>query len=623
MAGFAAGFGPAFSRSFEGARERAATERRDRFRLMYEDFISQRNKKEEWEREDGKYAKKAKALTEGAAVNPAVYAKVYEWVKAGLDDSEIEHRLQTGQFDIGEEVPRPEAPQSPESPDKQMQDSGMVEPPAVDTRPMSSQEGASAQPISSVEEDRGGFGGFLSGLAKRAKEGKKRGDERRQQRAYDDVAKAAGVSPDDVRSTISNRTPGSSGPDASNIKFTPGAPERKPDPFTQGSEIFIELKQAEESGDQARIKVARDRVLAYNAWRMHEARMKKSEAGGISGLGGTPVTLWENGEYVTNLLVREDPEGNGVIDVQTGQIIPYENVREVSERAQTLMDRLASSLGKDVKVLNDRKNNIRSTLRTAAKMSQIIKDTNGQVLAGGTAALSRTAQKWVLEASTLANQVNQALGQGQNVAPQYIKQLEQYSEKLAAGEGGIDLATQRSLFETQQALMSFYLGAAIGQEGSKLSDKDRAALLQMSEAGVTVDRFHQAMANIIIDNVRSLDDLGVDVVNNNTDLRLFVDDPEGGYIPKMVEFQPLEVELDHMDKGSDIYTIWETLKQFDTAVGDDIIAPPRPDLGKPDPAKPISTSEEDIPVMNSPEEAMKLPSGTKFKTPDGRVKVRP
>lgn len=31
----------------------------------------------------------------------------------------------------------------------------------------------------------------------------------------------------------------------------------------------------------------------------------------------------------------------------------------------------------------------------------------------------------------------------------------------------------------------------------------------------------------------------------------------------------------------------------------------------------------DIPVMSSPQEAMKLPPGTKFRTPDGQVKVRP
>lgn len=42
---------------------------------------------------------------------------------------------------------------------------------------------------------------------------------------------------------------------------------------------------------------------------------------------------------------------------------------------------------------------------------------------------------------------------------------------------------------------------------------------------------------------------------------------------------------------------------------------------------PVSTApapaSDDIPVVSSPEEAAKLPPGTQFKTPDGRIKVRP
>lgn len=38
---------------------------------------------------------------------------------------------------------------------------------------------------------------------------------------------------------------------------------------------------------------------------------------------------------------------------------------------------------------------------------------------------------------------------------------------------------------------------------------------------------------------------------------------------------------------------------------------------------PAAPAVGDIPVVSSPEEAAKLPSGTQFKTPDGRIKVRP
>lgn len=36
-----------------------------------------------------------------------------------------------------------------------------------------------------------------------------------------------------------------------------------------------------------------------------------------------------------------------------------------------------------------------------------------------------------------------------------------------------------------------------------------------------------------------------------------------------------------------------------------------------------ATAADGVPTVSSPEEAMRLPSGTRFKTPDGRMKVRP
>jgi hypothetical protein len=49
------------------------------------------------------------------------------------------------------------------------------------------------------------------------------------------------------------------------------------------------------------------------------------------------------------------------------------------------------------------------------------------------------------------------------------------------------------------------------------------------------------------------------------------------------------------------------------------------DLNPPAPrtAAPRAPARQSLPVVSSPAEAMKLPSGTRFKTPDGKVKVRP
>jgi hypothetical protein len=60
----------------------------------------------------------------------------------------------------------------------------------------------------------------------------------------------------------------------------------------------------------------------------------------------------------------------------------------------------------------------------------------------------------------------------------------------------------------------------------------------------------------------------------------------------------------------------------------DMTQPPPPVVAAPQ-AQPSAgnvtplSSSQGLPVVNTPEEAAKLPSGTRFKTPDGRIKIVP
>lgn len=150
---FMAGFGPAFSEGIKKNQELREQRKDDAFKLTFAEFSRSREKRDNDKKEDQLAIRKAKAYA--SAKNPEAWPKVYEWVKAGLSDDEIQKRME-GDFQVGPKDPKApavaEAPKAPTGP----AESAMLPQPGQDQDPMVAQTAASglagpAQPAQVAE----------------------------------------------------------------------------------------------------------------------------------------------------------------------------------------------------------------------------------------------------------------------------------------------------------------------------------------------------------------------------------------------------------------------------------------------------------------------------------------
>src|SRR5687768_4452136 len=105
MAGFMAGFGKAFSSSFEAARERSARKEDDLFKMQFEAFQKKKAKRDETILEDQKNVRMAKSLVEQYGQDPRSWSKIHEWLRSGQDESSIRKMLESGRLEVGNLTP--------------------------------------------------------------------------------------------------------------------------------------------------------------------------------------------------------------------------------------------------------------------------------------------------------------------------------------------------------------------------------------------------------------------------------------------------------------------------------------------------------------------------------------
>lgn len=91
--GFMAGFGSAFSRSFNQASAERAQQEQDMFRLQYADYISKRDNDLELEREDAKVVKAAEILANDYG-QPELWGDFYQRLKTGFSEKDIRDHME-------------------------------------------------------------------------------------------------------------------------------------------------------------------------------------------------------------------------------------------------------------------------------------------------------------------------------------------------------------------------------------------------------------------------------------------------------------------------------------------------------------------------------------------------
>lgn len=614
--GFMAGFGPAFSRSFEGARDRAHAERQDTFRLVYQDLIQKREKRDAEIKEDRKAVAKAKALAASVpGVPEEAWMKAYEWVKSDLSDSQIMENLQTGSFEIAQSAASPDTPTAPSSVDTQMTASGIA-PAAEQTAPV--------QPASAPRGEVDTGNPITNFLKKKAGTS---GDLRRE-KAIERIAKETGASVDDIRAELDGTPSADVSVDPTRVKYTPGALSNKPDEFNTGEEASIELAQAKTAYDQNptpqnehRLMKAQERLQAIIAWTDTQEAIKAKRNGTMP--NGVLHKIYGPNGYETSALIQQDEQGSYRIDERGKKTYLAEDqtAEPVSEQELKDIDAIMSDMKVPTQELAARKASVESAIQTVARMNDAVEKSQGKILAAGPSGALAWIQKMAFQLGVAGDEIQQTIagadaaasnfasGQpiDQGMVNQELQKLKGLHDTLLSKDQN-DLAVQKGLYDTQKAIFTYQLASAMGQDGKSLAEPERKLFSQLAASGTSPDKFRESMAAILGNMVDSVDAQGRAIGDGTQRLNLFRE--QYGYIPKGVEITGMAESLDQNEDPT-VQQVWGWVRPKGSVK--------QPTQAQPQPQTPV----ENIPMISSPAEAAKLPSGTKFKSPDGKIRIVP
>lgn len=606
MAGFMAGFGPAFSRSFEGARDRAHAERQDTFRLVYNDLIQRREKREEETKEDRKAVAKAKALAASVpGVPEEAWMKAYDWVKSDLSDAQIMENLQTGSFEVGQAAPTPDAAAAPSAVDTQMSASGIAPAAAPEATPASPEQ-------KPTELDTGNpITAFL-----RKKAGSS-GDFRREQ-AIEKIAKNTGASVDDVRAELDGTSPTTASVDSSRVKYTPGAMSKEPSKFDTITEAQVELDDAVASGDPRRIQTAERTLKSIITAIDTEEAIKAKHSGKGSALHRI---IGPNG-YELHANVYEDGQGKFHLnDGKKTYLGDDQQALPVDDNEYKLLEAIDSDLKKPFEELAVKKASVESTIQTVARMDDIVKQSGDRVLSDLPSDFVSWWDRWT-KGVDVAVEIAQSAASGGNTAAETfandgminkddinrkLTDLRGLNEQLMTQDMS-KLSVQKAIYETQKAIFTYQLASAMGQDGKALSNEERKIFAQLASVGTTAEKFRGAMSATLNNMVDSVDSQVRAIPAGSSSLGRYIE--QYGTPPASATPPMMSEELDNA-KDPTIKATWGWIRpQKEEAPSET------------DGLTPASQEEANLPAPVSAADYNTIPSGTKYRHPDGTIKVK-
>lgn len=134
-----AGFGEAFSRSFENARQNRAVKERDLFKVAYDSYIDKKSSYSAAQTEWNKAMEKGQILAQKYGVQPEAIPEIAKMYKAGYSDSEVDDIVANSKFTVTPNTPLASDVNSTLPVDDQMTAAGL---------PVPEQAGAINNPVS-------------------------------------------------------------------------------------------------------------------------------------------------------------------------------------------------------------------------------------------------------------------------------------------------------------------------------------------------------------------------------------------------------------------------------------------------------------------------------------------
>jgi hypothetical protein len=480
--GFMAGFGSAFSQSFQADQDRIAQKDEDTFRMQYQDYISQRDYRQKLDLENKKNLRMARSIVAGTTGQPPEAVQwAYEQLSGGASPEYVQKYLNDNQATVtpntttkpGDGATANDAqPADPRdnlstaassSVDSQMTASGMKAP-------------ASGGIFGNIKQ---GMHDIFSGEGKAA-----RTNDRSTQR----IAGATGVDPQQVKDTLSGKNmPGDplDGMPNTQIKFAPkGATFQQLQAAANNYNDATALKVWTDQNGTPEQKMYADNL--YNQFKQQKSNEIRQNAFALDpskapqrGMVRNPNGLGYNGKFVQADYSDGDPLHPKWIDDQ-GQEVDPKLVQPVGQNQEADMKAVAEEASEDMKPYEQAKTDQKAFIRTANDYITLLKDSKGKYDAKAmdiTGDVSQFVDRWRRAAVNIADLV---MPQGEVPdASSAVAELDKAEAKvrneLASGrliDANSQNALKASLIDIQGTKLAYQMAAQANGSTKGISNAD-------------------------------------------------------------------------------------------------------------------------------------------------------
>lgn len=482
--GFMAGFGSAFSKSYENAADNRAVKEEDTFKLMYSDYIQRRGDREKYNREQAKNVNAAKSYAEAYGANSSAWPKIKEWIDAGMTDTQIAQNIQNGDFITGPTPPASIAADNAPadaSTSNQTKASGL----APDTiAPVPGAEGASVTPAGATPPISGGSGDATVAGGDTPGFGWHKPDPAAKARSR--IAQTAGVDEATVTDTLNKdlTTPTQAG--GNTIQYRPKHNALKDITkldSVEGVQAALDLATAQ--GNESDVQLYTDMLKGQQAVRskkINDDARARAEAEGTA-YHPQQFTTWDDkGNFVKMVDVTPDGQG-GFQDADGNPIEQSTTMHQVTKTEADDWDKVVKDSVQPVTDYQKKVSDFVTTAKLADEMKSLIDPTKGgnpavlsiagdisqigtNILADikGVAGLSSDNGNLVLDAN------NDGFISGSEVDA--INSIADKAQKVLSS-GTVQnmnvMSVQRGLLEAKALKMAYLQAASFGQTGQGVS----------------------------------------------------------------------------------------------------------------------------------------------------------
>ncbi len=512
--GFMSGFGSAFSRSFENARERSANRADDMFKMKYADLISRRDIREKEKKADAAYVAKAKEAVKMYGLPDELWGEAYNKYRTGFDDKAVEEWATTNEFTVGETAAGVTDGSGAASADQdmtqaadsavasQMKESGMEAPAPggglFGDIKAGSKSGAGLQ-----------LGGFDYGASQ-------------EEKMMGQLGEASNMSPEQVKNTLESAPEPTVVPDVSFTTKPKGKPIDFSDATSTNTAMNI-LQRAEETGNPELIRQAQEHVDAQLSIDALEAQAKAD----AEGLGYRP----ELGAYKTGpnqwSLLRPGKEKGTWVDAKTNQPVTPEKV--FSKNEMDLLGKIGQDNAKPRQEYNEKSTKFISSVREIKNMEATVNSDPRVLGAAGWAAKKGT--ELARNASGLISLVTQKAKSGELPTVGEVGTLDKQAQQLQAEldsmgvpksktEEIMHLATKRTLLEIQAVKFAYANAASLGQQGAGVAAKEFDRFYEKALVNDPV-AWKKGMQDYIVNEHATLKQIGTQINTSSTGMDEF------------------------------------------------------------------------------------------------------